>query len=152
MIGLCAPDVASLGKLNAAQGDKFVAGGYGLTAENLAASREATMFPLGQSPFVQGYLPVMLLVERSRPRPTPTSFLFQKDPTSRDGEQRRYGAGTSQVTFEELEKLAADPKATAECTSPGPRLSSAARRLPECSPLRPSRCEALGRRREGGEA
>jgi ABC-type sugar transport system substrate-binding protein len=30
MVGLCAPDVASLGKLNAANGDKFVAGGYDL--------------------------------------------------------------------------------------------------------------------------
>ena len=32
LVGLCAPDVASLGKLNAANGDKFVAGGYDLTA------------------------------------------------------------------------------------------------------------------------
>ena len=31
LIGLCAPDIASLGKLNAANGDKFVAGGYDLT-------------------------------------------------------------------------------------------------------------------------
>ena len=31
LIGLCAPDITSLGKLNAANGDKFVAGGYDLT-------------------------------------------------------------------------------------------------------------------------
>ncbi len=37
LIGLCAPDVASLGKLNAANGDKFVAGGYDLTPQNLKA-------------------------------------------------------------------------------------------------------------------
>ena len=27
LVGLCAPDVASLGKLNGANGDKFIAGG-----------------------------------------------------------------------------------------------------------------------------
>jgi ABC-type sugar transport system substrate-binding protein len=64
MIGLCAPDVASLGKLNAAHGDKFVAGGYDLTAENLTAIKGGHAYvSLGQSPFVQGYLPVVLLVE-----------------------------------------------------------------------------------------
>ena len=63
MIGLCAPDVASLGKLNAANGDKFVAGGYDLTAENLAAIKGGHAYvTLGQSAFVQGYLPIALLV------------------------------------------------------------------------------------------
>ncbi len=44
MIGLCAPDVASLGKLNAANGDKFVAGGYDLTEPNLQAIKDGHAF------------------------------------------------------------------------------------------------------------
>ena len=40
LIGLCAPDVTSLGKLNAANGDKFVAGGYDMTELNLKAIKE----------------------------------------------------------------------------------------------------------------
>src|ERR1700712_1496466 len=63
LVGLCAPDVASLGKLNAANGDKFIAGGYDLTEQNLKAIKEGHAYvTLGQSAFVQGYLPIALLV------------------------------------------------------------------------------------------
>ena len=50
LIGLCAPDVTSLGKLNAANGDKFVAGGYDLTELNLKAVKEGHAYvTIGQS-------------------------------------------------------------------------------------------------------
>ena len=69
LIGLCAPDVASLGKLNAANGDKFVAGGYDLTALNLKAIKDGHAYvTLGQSAFVQGYLPIALRGQRHQPR------------------------------------------------------------------------------------
>ena len=43
LIGLCAPDIASLGKLQAANPDTpFVSGGYDLTAENLAEIKAGT--------------------------------------------------------------------------------------------------------------
>src|ERR1700675_4695177 len=54
LVGLCAPDVASLRKLNAANGDKFVAGGYDMTPENLKAIKDGHAYvTLGQSAFVQ---------------------------------------------------------------------------------------------------
>ena len=114
LIGLCAPDVASLGKLNAANGDKFVAGGYDLTAQNLQAVKDGHAYvTLGQSAFVQGYLPVALLVKSIRTK-TPLQVGF-------------YNAGTQVVTagsvdmandlpatsFAQLQAMAADPKATA---------------------------------------
>jgi ABC-type sugar transport system substrate-binding protein len=115
MIGLCAPDIASLGKLNAAHGDKFVAGGYDLTAENLAAIKGGHAFvSIGQSPFVQGYLPVVLLVEAIKSKkPTPTGFYDSGTQvvTANDVDM---GPGLPKVTFEQLEKLSNDPKATAE--------------------------------------
>ncbi len=90
MIGLCAPDVASLGKLNAANGDKFIAGGYDLTSENLAAIKDKHAYvSLGQSPFVQGYLPVVMLVEAIKAKkPTPVGF---------------YNSGTQVVTATSVE-------------------------------------------------
>ena len=99
MIGLCAPDIASLGKLNAAHGDKFVAGGYDLTAENLAAIKGGHAYvSLGQSPFVQGYLPVVLLVEAIKnKKPTPTGF---------------YDAGTQVVTANSVDMGPGLPKVT----------------------------------------
>jgi ABC-type sugar transport system substrate-binding protein len=64
MIGLCAPDIASLGKLNRTTGDKVVAGGYDTTAENLAAIQSGNAFvTLGQTPFVQGYMPVKMIYD-----------------------------------------------------------------------------------------
>ena len=65
LIGLCAPDIASLGKLKAANPDsKFISGGYDLTADNLAqlASGDAYV-SLGQTPFIQGYLPTKMLLD-----------------------------------------------------------------------------------------
>ena len=100
MIGLCAPDVASLGKLNAANGDKFVAGGYDLTAENLAAIKGGHAYvTLGQSPFVQGYLPVALLVDAITARRPAAGRLLQFGHASRDRQQRRYGQRTARGHF-----------------------------------------------------
>jgi ABC-type sugar transport system substrate-binding protein len=119
MIGLCAPDIASLGKLNAANGDKFVAGGYDLTAENLAAIKGGHAYvSLGQSPFVQGYLPVVLLVESIRDKkPMPIGF-FDAGTQIVTADSVNMGSGLSSVTFDQLQKLAADPKATAEFYKP----------------------------------
>jgi len=65
LIGLCAPDVASLGKLKAAYPDsKFIAGGYDLTPENLEQLANGNAYvSLGQTPFIQGYLPVKILID-----------------------------------------------------------------------------------------
>jgi ABC-type sugar transport system substrate-binding protein len=119
LVGLCAPDVASLGKLNAANSDKFVAGGYDLTAQNLQAVKNGhANVTLGQSAFVQGYLPVALLVRAIRnKRPLEVGF---------------YNAGTQTVTassvdmannlpaltFPQLQATATDPKATAAFYEP----------------------------------
>jgi ribose transport system substrate-binding protein len=115
MIGLCAPDIASLGKLNAANGDKFVAGGYDLTAENLAAIKGGHAYvSLGQSPFVQGYLPVVLLVDAIRNKTPLQQGFYNAGTQVVTANSVDMGAGLPNVTFEQLEKLAADPKATAE--------------------------------------
>ena len=68
LVGLCAPDIASLGKLQAANPDKtFVSGGYDLTAENLAELKAGHAYvSLGQTPFMQGYLPVKILADTIR--------------------------------------------------------------------------------------
>jgi ABC-type sugar transport system substrate-binding protein len=68
LVGLCAPDIASLGKLQAANKDKpFVSGGYDLTAENLAQLKNGNAYlSLGQTPFMQGYLPIKMLADTVR--------------------------------------------------------------------------------------
>ena len=68
LIGLCAPDLASLGPLQEANPDTdFVAGGYDLTEDNLAAIEDGFAdVAIGQTPFMQGYLPVYMLVDALR--------------------------------------------------------------------------------------
>jgi ABC-type sugar transport system substrate-binding protein len=68
LVGLCAPDIASLGKLQEANKTiDFVAGGYDLTSENLAALGAGNAdISLGQTPFMQGYLPVKMLADAIR--------------------------------------------------------------------------------------
>jgi ABC-type sugar transport system substrate-binding protein len=119
MIGLCAPDIASLGKLNAANGDKFVAGGYDLTAENLAAIKDGHAYvSLGQSPFVQGYLPIVLLVDAIRSKKPATVGFYDAGTQIVTATNVNMGSGLPPVSFEQLQKLAADPKATAEFYKP----------------------------------
>lgn len=68
LIGLCAPDIASLGKLKKANPNApFVAGGYDLTTDNLAAIESGdAQVSIGQTPFMQGYAPVYILVDAIR--------------------------------------------------------------------------------------
>ena len=119
MIGLCAPDAASLGKLNAANGDKFLAGGYDLTAENLAAIKGGHAYvSIGQSPFVQGYLPVVLLVDAIKSKQPLQPGFYNAGTQIVTADKVDMGPGLPALTFDQLEKLSADPKATAAFYKP----------------------------------
>lgn len=119
MIGLCAPDVESLGQLNEANGDSFIAGGYDLTEGNLTAIQEGHAYvTIGQSPFVQGYLPVAMLVDSIR-NGTELSLGFA-DAGSQvvTADSVDMGGGLAPLTFDELIALSADPAGTAEYYQP----------------------------------
>jgi ABC-type sugar transport system substrate-binding protein len=114
LVGLCAPDIASLGKLQAANPDKvFVSGGYDLTAENLAEIKAGTAYvSLGQTPFMQGYLPVKMLADTIRKTTTVDlskgGFLDAgTEIVTIDSVQEPFDLPP--LTFAELEAMAADP-------------------------------------------
>ena len=114
LVGLCAPDIASLGKLQAANPDKvFVSGGYDLTAENLAEIKAGTAYvSLGQTPFMQGYLPVKILADTIRKNTTVDlskgGFLDAgTEIVTIDSVEEPFDLPP--LTFAELEAMAADP-------------------------------------------
>jgi len=114
LVGLCAPDIASLGKLQAANPDTvFVSGGYDLTAENLAEIKAGTAYvSLGQTPFMQGYLPVKMLADTIRKTTTVDlskgGFLDAgTEIVTIDSVQEPFDLPP--LTFAELEAMAADP-------------------------------------------
>jgi ABC-type sugar transport system substrate-binding protein len=114
LIGLCAPDVTSLGKLNAANGDKFVAGGYDLTELNLKAVKEGHAYvTIGQSAFVQGYLPVALLANTIKGGKKLSPGFYNAGSQIVTADKVDMGNGLPSVSFDEAQKLAADPAATA---------------------------------------
>ncbi len=123
LIGLCAPDIASLGKLQAANPDKpFVSGGYDLTAENLAELKAGHAYvSLGQTPFMQGYLPVKMLADTIRKNSTVDlsagGFLDAgTEIVTVDSVKEPFGL--SALTFTELEALAASPEAARKYYQP----------------------------------
>jgi ABC-type sugar transport system substrate-binding protein len=119
LVGLCAPDVASLGKLNAANGDKFVAGGYDMTPQNLKAIKDGHAYvTLGQSAFVQGYLPVALLVDAIKTKTPLGPGFFNAGTQVVTAKSVDMGNGLPPVTFEQAQALAADPAATAKYYKP----------------------------------
>jgi ABC-type sugar transport system substrate-binding protein len=119
MIGLCAPDVPSLGKLNAANGDKFVAGGYDLTEEALAAIKGGHAYvTIGQSPFVQGYLPIALLVNAIKNKKTLGPGFYDSGAQIVTADSVAMGNGLPEVSFDEAIAMAADPVATATYYKP----------------------------------
>jgi len=119
LIGLCAPDVASLGKLNGANGDKFVAGGYDLTADNLAAIKGGHAYvTLGQSAFVQGYLPVALLVNAIKAKKTLAPGFYNAGTQLVTAGSVDMANDLPAVTYDQAQAMAADPAATAAYYKP----------------------------------
>jgi ABC-type sugar transport system substrate-binding protein len=115
LVGLCAPDIASLGKLNAANGDKFVAGGYDLTAENLAAIKGGHAYiTLGQSAFVQGYLPIAILINAIKSKAVPGPGFYNSGTQMVTATSVDMGNGLPAVTYDQAQTMAGDPKATAD--------------------------------------
>jgi ABC-type sugar transport system substrate-binding protein len=123
LVGLCAPDIASLGKLQAANaGTPFVSGGYDLTAENLAEIKAGNAYvSLGQTPFMQGYLPVKMLADTIRKQATVDlsagGFLDAgTEIVTADSVEEPFDLPP--LTFTELEALAASPEKAREYYQP----------------------------------
>lgn len=123
LIGLCAPDIASLGKLQAANASTpFVSGGYDLTAENLAEIKAGNAYiSLGQTPFMQGYLPIKMLADVIRGDSTVDlsagGFLDAgTEIVTADSVEEPFDLPP--LTFAELEELAASPEKTREYYQP----------------------------------
>ncbi|GAB2913071.1 hypothetical protein GCM10027093_59340 [Paraburkholderia jirisanensis] len=115
MIGLCAPDVASLGKLNAATGDRFIAGGYDLTEQNLKAIKDGHAYvTLGQSAYVQGYLPIALLVNSIRNKSKLQPGFVDAGTQIVTAQSVDMGNGLPKLSFAQLQTMSASPSATAE--------------------------------------
>jgi ABC-type sugar transport system substrate-binding protein len=117
LVGLCAPDIASLGKLQAANASTpFTSGGYDLTAENLAEIKAGNAYvSLGQTPFMQGYLPIKMLADTIRGTATVDlsagGFLDAgTEIVTADSVQEPFDLPP--LTFAELEELAASAEAT----------------------------------------
>ncbi len=123
MVGLCAPDIASLGRLQAANPDTpFVSGGYDLTPENLAEIKAGNAYiSLGQTPFMQGYLPVKILADTIRGQSsvdlTEGGFIDAgTEIVTADRVIEPYDLPP--LTFEQLEELAASPERAREYYQP----------------------------------
>ena len=120
LIGLCAPDLASLGPLQEANPDiDFIAGGYDLTEDNLAAIQDGFAdVAIGQTPFMQGYLPVYMLVDALR-NGTELELSFVDAGTEIVTADRVIEPfGLPEITFDELLELAASPDAAREYYQP----------------------------------
>jgi len=119
LIGLCAPDIASLGQLNEANGDRFVAGGYDLTELNVRAIQEGHAYvALGQSAFVQGYLPIALLVNAARNGVPLDPGFYNAGSQIVTADSVDMANGLPPISFAELVAMSADPAATAAYYKP----------------------------------
>ncbi len=67
LIGVCAQDLENLGKLNAQNGDKYITAGGDPTLGNLSAIAGGHgLISMGQTGYVQGYLPIKMIVDALR--------------------------------------------------------------------------------------
>lgn len=123
LIGLCAPDLASLGQVQAANMDlDFIAGGYDFTPDNLAALEAGLVdVSLGQTPFMQGYLPVRIIHDVA----TGAVDIDLSEGGFLDaGTEIAYSDSVTEpfglppLTFEELKEISADPAKAREYYQP----------------------------------
>lgn len=75
--GLCSMDIPNLAKLKTRTNAKWLIGGYDLNQETLDALKAGTaQVTLGQHPYLQGYLPVLALVQHLRDKkPLPKGWV-----------------------------------------------------------------------------
>jgi ABC-type sugar transport system substrate-binding protein len=119
MIGLCAPDIASLGQLNRNSGTSFIAGGYDLTEDNLREIQDGfATVTIGQSAFVQGYMPVLMLVNSLRSGTPLTPGFIDAGTQIVTADSVDLGNGLPIISFDELLALSADPAANREFYAP----------------------------------
>jgi ABC-type sugar transport system substrate-binding protein len=121
LIGLCAPDIASLGKLKQANPDSaFLGGGYDLTTENLAAIKSGdAAVAIGQTPFMQGYAPVYMLVDAIRNGIDIAKPSFLNSGTEIvTADKVIEPFDLPPLTFAELEEIAASPEKSREYYQP----------------------------------
>jgi ribose transport system substrate-binding protein len=112
MIGLCAPDIASLGQLNRNSGTSFIAGGYDLTEDNLREIQDGfATISIGQSAFVQGYMPVLMLVDSLRNGIALEPGFIDSGTQIVTGDSVDMGNGLPLISFDELLNLSADVEA-----------------------------------------
>jgi ABC-type sugar transport system substrate-binding protein len=116
LVGLCAPDVTSLGQLKGAYPDsKFIGGGYDLTPGNLEQLANGHAYvSLGQTAFIQGYLPVKILIDSivggtSADIAKPGFINAGTEIVTKDSVTEPHGLPA--LTFEELQTLASDKDA-----------------------------------------
>jgi ABC-type sugar transport system substrate-binding protein len=123
LIGLCALDIPSLAQIQAAdpENDRVMAG-YDLTPENITALQDGLAdISLGQTPFMQGYLPVKMLVDTISGATTVdlTAGGFIDSGTeivTKDGVVEPYGLPP--ITIEQLKEINADPAVAREYYQP----------------------------------
>ncbi len=75
--GLCSMDIPNLAKLKRHSGAKWIIGGYDLNPETIESIKSGTtQISLGQHPYLQGYLPVLALVQHLRDKtPMPEGWI-----------------------------------------------------------------------------
>ncbi len=76
-VGLCSMDIPNLAKVRTRSKAKWLVGGYDLNAETLDALKAGTtQISLGQHPYLQGYLPVLAMVQHLRDKkPLPKGWV-----------------------------------------------------------------------------
>jgi ABC-type sugar transport system substrate-binding protein len=76
-VGLCSMDIPNLAKVKSRARSKWLIGGYDLNVETLDAIKAGnTQISLGQHPYLQGYLPVLALVQHLRDKkPLPKGWV-----------------------------------------------------------------------------
>jgi hypothetical protein len=113
LVDLCAPDVASLGKLNA---DKFVAGGYDMTPQG--DQGRPRLRHARPERVRAGYLPVAVLAHAIKTNTALVPGFFNSGTHVVTAKSVDMGNGLPPVTFEQAQAFAADLAATAKYYKP----------------------------------
>ncbi len=77
LVGSCSTDTTSIGAVNAAHGDKYIAVGYDVTAETLAVVKNGSVkITVGQGSYLQGYWTTEAVIDSIRTgKPVPTGWI-----------------------------------------------------------------------------
>lgn len=111
LMGMCSVDASGIGKINKKSGNKYVGAGSDFLAESVDLVKQGhVQFLLGQTPYLQGYLPVKMLADAIRSGIKLESGILPSGAETYAGSNVEQAYGLPAISLDDALRIQNDPE------------------------------------------